>query len=507
MTFKQDTVYTRHHFGVETVCEYYEDLPFQKFVKDFSNFKNIQYLKQEEFFLNYHLAIDIGASSGRHILGWMDNGVLKLKEIFRFDNNVIDSENGLIWDIEHLVQMVKDGIKECSKHNVIPTTVAIDTWAVDYLLLDKDGKEIYPAFAYRNNRTSKVVPMVESIIPPEELYARSGLQKQEFNTIYQLYYDQLCGRLEGAEKFVMIPAYLSYKLTGICKNEYTNASTTQLVNAQSKDWDFELIDRLGLPHRLFDNLCMPTEVIGDFTPEMQEYVGFNSTVIFCPSHDTASAVAACPIIKDGMYISSGTWSLVGMENQDPILTNEARKYNFTNEGGIEYRFRFLKNYMGMWLMQNIRRNLNKELTYDQMMNLAMESGEYHYIDVNHPSFTAPENMINAIRKYLNQPELPLGVVINSVYHSLAKSYVTAVEEMEKVTGKTVSCISIVGGGCMDTYLNSLTAKYTGKTVTSGPVEATAIGNLISQVMYLNSQYSLEDMRETVKKSFDIQEVK
>ncbi len=453
----------------------------------------------------YHLAIDIGASSGRHILGWMDNGILKLKEIFRFDNNVTQSEVGLIWDIEHLVNMVKEGIKKCGDEGIIPETIAIDTWAVDYVLIDKNGKEILPFYAYRNSRTKESVPEVEKIISFDELYNRTGLQKQEFNTIYQLYHDKMTGKLDNADKFLLLPSYLSYKLTGVAKQEYTNASTTALVDVRKKDWDFDLIDKLGLPRHLFDTIYLPGEVVGELSKEMQEEIGFNSKVILCASHDTASAVVACPLQKDGLFVSSGTWSLVGMEITEPVVSEKSKEFNFTNEGGIEYRYRFLKNYMGMWLMQNIRRNINKSLTYDEMMNLAKETKVYNYFDVNHPSLNAPESMVDAIKEYFGKPDMSLGEVINSTYHSLAKSYAMAVKEIESVTGKNVSAISIVGGGSRDTYLNELTALYSKKKVLAGPVEATALGNIGVQLMHFDPSITLENLREIIKKSFSITE--
>lgn len=447
--------------------------------------------------MTYHLAVDIGASSGRHILGWIENGKLHTEEIYRFENNLLNKNGSLCWDIENLEHHVKAGIRECAKTGKIPETVAIDTWAVDYVLLDKNKRIISPVYCYRDSRTEKSIPEVEKIISPERLYERTGIQKQTFNTVYQLYSDKMSGRLEKAEYFMMIPEYLSYCLTGIIKNEYTNASTTSMVNSETFTWDDEIISALRLKKELFGKLSMPCTEIGGFTIEMKEYAGFDAKVVFCPSHDTASAVAACPLDENTMYISSGTWSLIGTESKTPYKSPEAMKAGFTNEGGIEKNFRFLKNYMGMWLFQNIRRNLGKSISYDEMMNLAQQSGAYRYIDVNNAAFVAPENMLDAIKEYLNCPDMPLGEVINSVYHSLAKSYADAVRELEGITGKTVENIRIVGGGCKDSYLNALTAEYTKKPVSAGPVEATAIGNLISQVMYKNPEYSLKKARSLV----------
>ena len=455
--------------------------------------------------MTYHLAIDIGASSGRHILGYIENGKLHLEEIHRFENYITNQNGTLVWDIEHLVNEVKKGIAKCKEIGKIPCTVAIDTWGVDYVLLDENKQEILPAVSYRDSRTNRVINKVESIISAEELYLKTGIQKQNFNTIYQLYADKLSGRLEDAKHFLMIPAYLSYKLTGIIKNEYTNATTTGMVNADTKQWDYEIIDKLSLPKHLFGTLDTPCTVIGNFTKEMQDYAGFDSTVIFAPSHDTASAVCACPIDDNSVYISSGTWSLIGVESLNPIVNEKSMAANFANEGGIDYRFRFLKNYMGMWLFQNVKKNLNNEFSYDDMMRLAMQSKRFEMIDTNAPDFLAPENMINAIRSYLKNESIPIEVVINSVYHSLAQSYKNAIDEIEKLAGKTIDNVFIVGGGSKDTYLNKLTAQYTGKKVVTGLSEATATGNLLSQIMY-DKKISLAQARDIVKISFDIKEI-
>uniref|UniRef100_UPI003FEEE7E7 rhamnulokinase n=1 Tax=Eubacterium sp. TaxID=142586 RepID=UPI003FEEE7E7 len=453
--------------------------------------------------MNYYLAIDIGASSGRHILGYIDNSRLKLEEIHRFENYITNQNSTLVWDIEHLVNEVKKGIAKCKEIGKIPCTVAIDTWGVDYVLLDESKKEIKPCYCYRDSRTNAVVDEVESLVSPARLYAKTGIQKQNFNTIYQLYADKKSGRLQNAKYFLMMPEYLSFKLTGVCKNEYTNATTTGLVNAKTKTWDNDILSALDLPSELFGALNTPSSLVGDLSADIQKAVGFNCAVLFAPSHDTASAVCACPMQDDDLYISSGTWSLIGTEITQPILSDNARKLNFSNEGGIDYRFRFLKNYMGMWLFQNIRRNLNKSMTYDEMMTLAMNCGEYKYFDVNDRTLVAPDNMIDAIGKLICSDDL--GLILNSAYHSLAKSYSEAVSEIEAVTGKRFNAIHIVGGGCQDEYLNALTRDYTGKDVTAGPIEATATGNIISQIIS-DKKISLATARDLIKNSFDIKEI-
>lgn len=448
----------------------------------------------------YYLAIDIGASSGRHILSHIENEKLVLEEIYRFENNLEKSNDGLVWDIESLFSNVLNGIKKCKEIGKIPKSIAIDTWGVDYVLLDENKKEIKPCYCYRDSRTNAVIDEVESLVSPARLYEKTGIQKQNFNTIYQLYADKKSGRFQNAEYFLMMPEYLSFKLTGEIKNEYTNATTTGLVNAKAKTWDTDIIYALGLTEVLLPPLSLPSSLVGELSEDIQKAVGFNSTVLFAPSHDTASAVCACPMADNDLYISSGTWSLIGTEITEPILNDNARKLNFTNEGGIDYRFRFLKNYMGMWLFQNIRRNLNKSMTYDEMMELAKSSNSYKYFDVNDSTLVAPKNMIDAIGKLIGSDDL--GLILNSAYHSLAKSYSEAVTEIEAVTGKRFDAIHIVGGGCQDKYLNTLTRDYTGKSVTAGPVEATATGNIVSQIMH-DKKISLAAARDLVKNSFDI----
>lgn len=451
----------------------------------------------------YYLAIDIGASSGRHILAHFEEERIVLEEIYRFENG-IHAENGtLVWDVGHLFGEVKAGIAACKKLGKIPQTVAIDTWGVDYVLLDADGREILPAVAYRDKRTADAQAPVSALIPPQDLYARCGIQHQNFNTIYQLYCDKQSGKLGRAKRFLMMPDYLSYKLTGVCKNEYTNATTTNLVNAESKAWDDGLLGLLGIDPGLLQPLSQPGTVVGPFTQEIQAEVGFCATVLLAPSHDTASAVAACPLDDDSVYLSSGTWSLIGTENGQPILSEEARKANFTNEGGVEYRFRFLTNIMGMWLFQNIRREIGKKLTYDEMMQLAMQSDYRKTFNCNDSTLTAPDSMIGAIQALLGE-ELPLCDVLSAVYHSLAASYQAAVTQIERLSGKQIRKILIVGGGSKDRYLNELTARVTGKTVMTGLSEATSLGNLLLQIMY-DRGMTLSEARNTVRKSFPIKE--
>ena len=457
--------------------------------------------------MTYHLSMDIGASSGRAILGSLKDGTLQLEEIYRFEN-YIQRENGtLVWDIPHLRNAVINGIAKCRELDKIPKTVAVDTWGVDYVLLDWDGQALLPAVSYRDARTFAVSDEVAARISQEDLYARTGIQKQNFNTLYQLYCDKKSGKLAKAKTFLMIPDFIAYTLTGVMKNEYTNATTTNLVNAEAKTWDHDILRALELPEDIFLPLAKPGTFVGRFNDATRAAVGFDAEVICAPSHDTASAVCACPLRENSVYISSGTWSLIGTETPEPILIPAARDANFTNEGGVEYRFRFLKNIMGMWLLQNIRRDLNKSLSYDQMMHLAMHSDYPSTINPNDPQFVAPDNMLQAVRQYLHDDRLPVGDVLHAVYHSLAQSYADAVREIEQISGKVIDTVNIVGGGSKDAYLNSLTRQYTGKRVFAGPVEATAIGNLVCHLMYEDKSLTLKKARALVQKSLDIQEVK
>ncbi|MBQ9845416.1 MAG: rhamnulokinase [Oscillospiraceae bacterium] len=456
--------------------------------------------------MSYCLAIDIGASSGRHLLGEIKDGKLDITEIYRFENGIKEVDGTLVWDTDALCESVIAGLAKCKEAGKIPHTVAIDTWGVDYVLLDENSREILPCVAYRDPRTEGVPEEIYRLIDKNKLYRRTGIGEQNYNTIFQLWCDKLSGKMDKASHLLMMPDYLSYKLTGVVSHEYTICSTTGLVNAQSRSWDSEVLETLGYKKELFKEISEPCTPIGGLSKEIRERVGFDCLVMHCPAHDTASAVAACPIGDDSLFISSGTWSLVGTENTYPVTTDDAMNAGLSNEGGIEGSYRFLKNIMGMWLFQSIRRELNSRYTYDEMMQLAMESSFKELIDPTDNAFLAPKSMIDAVRNYLGKPDLPLADVLSSVYHSLANSYTATLKELEGIAGKKINQINIVGGGCRDRYLNQLTKQYTGKKVTAGPVECTATGNIMSQLFFLDKSMTLENARELVKRSFDIAEV-
>jgi len=452
------------------------------------------------------LAIDIGASGGRHILGKICDGKLIMREVYRFENGISEQNGTFTWDIDLITENILLGLEECRKIGEIPDTVAIDTWGVDYVLLDKDNKEIYPCIAYRDSRTDKSPEEIDEIIPFEELYASAGIERVAFNSVYQLWCDKKCGRLDNAEHILFMPDYFSYRLTGVMKNEYTMASTSSLTNAKTRNWDMSLIKKLGFPEKLFGELTEPGNEIGMFSPEIAKRVGFTAKVMTCGAHDTASAVVACPTNDTSIFISSGTWSLVGTELDSPVTNSDAFRAGFSNEGGANGKWCFLKNIMGMWLFQNIRREIGKErYSYDDMMKLAMKSDYKKLIDPTNNAFLAPESMTEAIKTYLGEPNLELGDMLNCVYHSLAETYKNVVNEITSVTGKTVDTVCIVGGGSRDEYLNRLTSRITGCRVTAGPVEGTAAGNLLTQLIALDPSFSYEDAKKCIKDTFAVKE--
>ena len=478
---------------------------------------------------SYYLAIDIGASSGRHILGHVEDGRLVLEEVHRFDNRQVHQNGHDCWDMDNLWKGIVDGLKACGALGKIPATVGIDTWAVDYVLLNRDGEQIGDAVAYRDSRTEGMDKVVEGIIPPAELYARTGIQKQIFNTIYQLtaLKQEHPELLEQAESLLMIPDYFNYRLTGVKKQEYTNATSTNLVNAAEKCWDIGLIERLGLPAKLFGELSMPGTVVGNLSPEMQELVGFNTTVILPATHDTGSAFLAVPARdENAVYLSSGTWSLLGVENEAPITSEASRLQNFTNEGGAWYRFRYLKNIMGLWMIQSIRRELNgvsyvagreskyasgRTYSFPDLIEEAKGAADFpSIVDANDDSFLAPDSMIDAIKDRCERSGQPVpqtvGEIMQCVYRSLARCYKDAIAGLSQLTGRAYTSVNIVGGGCQDMYLNQMTANATGLTVYAGPVEGTAIGNLIVQMIATGEFNGLQAARDAIRNSFDIKDV-
>ncbi|MBE6546147.1 MAG: rhamnulokinase [Ruminococcaceae bacterium] len=459
---------------------------------------------------SYYLAVDIGASSGRHILGWIEDGRLCLEEVYRFPNGMSPKNGHMCWDHEALTAHILEGLRRCAEVGKKPSYMAIDTWGVDFLLLDGDGQVIGDAVGYRDDRTEGIDQAVYEKLSEEELYARTGIQKQPYNTIYQLMalQKQAPEQLAQAEHLLMMPDYLSYRLTGVCHQEYTNATTAQLVSLTTGQWDKELIERLGYPTRLFEPLHMPGETVGRLLPEHAAAIGYDLTVLHPASHDTASAVLAVPTNSDQVaFLSSGTWSLMGMERMEPDSSAKAHDCNFTNEGGFAHRYRFLKNIMGLWIIQSIRRELDGKYSFAELCDMAEAVEDTPYrINVNSNDFLAPSSMIDAIRGACQAPEMSLGELLCCVYRSLAECYGETIRELETVTGKKPEALHIIGGGSKDPYLNRLTAEALDIPVYAGPTEATAIGNLLSQMLGTGVFGSVAEARETVFRSFDVQKI-
>ena len=450
----------------------------------------------------HYLAIDIGASSGRHIVGWQEDGIVKTEEVYRFPNGVTEQGGHLVWDMDALLSHVKDGIDRALKQFPGIVSLSIDTWGVDYVLLQGED-EVRPCYAYRDSRTEAVIPAVHEKTPFEELYARTGCQFQPFNTIYQLYDDLQKGRLEEVTDFLMVPEYLMWKLTGIKAREYTNATTTGLVNAETREFNLEIVRRLGLPDGLFPALSQPGTVVG-------EYKGIK--VVLCATHDTASAVEGILAVADTadsptrsagrlgrsvapalptrsfdlvgapqLYISSGTWSLLGVKSPVPLTDENSRIANYSNEGGVGY-IRYQKNIMGMWIVNRLRDELCPDKPFPDIVAEAERSAFDGTVDANAPDFLAPESMKAAFDAALSAKPQSVGDYFRCAYRSLALSYRDAIRELETNTGRTYEKLYIVGGGAKNRFLNQLTAEATGKEVIALPIEATALGNLKIQMM-------------------------
>ena len=420
--------------------------------------------------MKYALAIDIGASSGRHIVGWRDDGEIRTKEVYRFPNGVREENGHLVWDVEALVREVKAGIRAAKAEFPEIESLSIDTWGVDYVLLRGD-EEVRPVYAYRDSRTEAVIPQVHEKIPFSQLYRHTGCQFQTFNSIYQLYADKVAGRLEGVTDFLMIPEYLMYKLCGTKAKEFTNATTMGMVNAQTGEFDETILEKLGYPRHLFPKLSQPGTVIG-------QYQGIQ--VVLCATHDTGSAVEGISMDGNHPYISSGTWSLLGVKTPKPITDEGSRKANYSNEGGVGYN-RYQKNIMGMWLVNELRRVLCPDMPFPEIVKAAEESDCELLVDANAPEFLAPKSMKQAFDKATGGRLVTVGDYFRCAYRSLAISYRDALSELERNTGAQYEKLYIVGGGAKNRFLNRLTEEATGKQVIALPIEATALGNLKIQL--------------------------
>lgn len=434
------------------------------------------------------LAIDIGASSGRHILFRTEGGRLNMQEIYRFPNGMTEKNGHLCWDYDAIFAHILEGMRRCKALGEIPDSVGIDTWGVDFVLLDENDHAIGDFVGYRDSRTSGMDAEVSKIITPETLYRRTGIQKAAYNTIYQLMALKLRHpeQLDAAKTFLMTPDYLHWRLCGRKANEYTEASTSQLLNPYTRQWDHELIERLGFPRDMFCEVILPGTILGELTPEVQRAVGFNCRVIAPATHDTASAVAAMPQSeKDTIFLSSGTWSLLGVERDAPDCSERSRAANFTNEGGAGGKICYLKNIMGLWMIQSVRSELKNQYGFAELCSLAEQAEIASLVDCEDERFLAPKSMIAELQAACREsgqqvPQTP-GELAAVVYRSLARCYGEAVRRLRADSGTDYRRLCVLGGGSNADYLNRLTAEATGCTVITGPSEATAIGNAAVQM--------------------------
>lgn len=430
--------------------------------------------------MKYYLAIDLGATSGRHIVGFKNGDEIVLDSVHSFPTGMDESSDGLVWNISRIFNEIKIGIAKAFNKYKTLTSISIDTWGVDYVLMNGD-KEIRPFYAYRNERTIKASEEFHKIVSFSDLYKVTGIQFMSCNSIYQLFDDLKKGRLEDATDYLMLPSYFSYKLTGVKTHEYTNETTGALIDVKTNNYAFDLLKKIGLPTKLFDAIKQPGYIVGNLLPEIEKEVGGNAPVILCASHDTGSAFEAVEQ-NDGIILSSGTWSLIGIKSPKAIANEESLKANYTNEGGIGY-IRFLKNIMGMWIVNQLK--VQDNIDFLEIIPHLPDNKYTEIFDVNDISLTAPKNMKKAVLNLLkNNPPKNDEELLNSVYHSLAKAYKNACEVIEKITNTKYDKIYVVGGGAKNLYLNSLIEKYTHKKVITVCSEATCLGNIKVQMKTL-----------------------
>ena len=458
----------------------------------------------------YYLAIDIGASSGRHILGSIAQGRMQLEEIYRFENGMEEKNGHLCWDFARLFKEIKNGMKKCKELGKIPKSVGIDTWGVDFVLLDSEGNMLGDSVGYRDHRTDGIKEKLAPIISQEEIYERTGIQFQPYNTLNQLVAlkEEAPKQFTQARTMLMTPDYFNYLLTGQAKQEYTIASTSQMLDVKTGQWDAELIERLGLPKEIFLSPQQPGMLVGMLKEEVAEEVGYDCEVIMVASHDTASAVMAVPSLEEqALYISSGTWSLMGSESKESSTDVASMLAGFTNEGGYDGTYRFLKNIMGLWMIQSVRKEIAPDKSFGEICEQASKENIVSLVDCNDQSFLSPASMVEAVQSYCRKTEQQVPETIAEmacvIYNSLAKCYAESKNQIEALTGKGFERIYIIGGGSNADYLNRLTAKYADCEVSAGPGEATAIGNLMCQMIKDGKFADLSEARQCVIDSFAV----
>ncbi|WP_346863168.1 rhamnulokinase [uncultured Draconibacterium sp.] len=466
---------------------------------------------------NHFLAFDLGASSGRAILGTLEDGKLALTEIHRFKNQMSRIHGSYYWNIYSLFDELKTGLKKCvTEFKIQPDSIGVDTWGVDYSLISDSGQLIGLPFAYRDHRTDNAIEEFSKVLSKKETYMLSGIQFMQFNTLFQLYASkkESHSRLNIAKSLLFAPDTLNYLFTGVRKNEYTIASTSQLLKPGKAEWESKLFEAAGISEDIVEEIVQPGVEIGKILDEIQEETGSQEIpCIAVASHDTASAIASVPANGGNWaYLSSGTWSLLGIESPVPIVSEESMEMNFTNEGGVEGTTRFLKNIMGMWLIQECKRiwDEEKEMEWQEVVDMCLEADHFKcFINPDNSVFLNPGNMPKAIQEYCaatNQaiPETK-GEIARCIYDSLVLKYKFTIKQIESLTGKPIDKLHIIGGGANNKMMNQLTADAIGIPVLAGPTEATATGNLMLQAKAVGAVHSLNEMREVIKNSFEIEE--
>jgi rhamnulokinase len=464
---------------------------------------------------NQFLAFDLGASSGRAILGTLENGKLELTEVHRFKNQMTRIHGSYYWNIYSLFDELKTGLKKCiNEFNIQPDSIGVDTWGVDYSLVSESGQLVGLPFAYRDHRTDNAIEDFFKVLPKKETYLLSGIQFMQFNTLFQLFASkqEKHSRVNIAESLLFTPDTLNFLFTGVKKNEYTIASTSQMLKPGKPEWELALLKAAEIPEDLVNEIIQPGTVVGKILSEIQEDTGSKEIpCIAVASHDTASAIASVPANGGNWaYLSSGTWSLLGIESPEPLVSEKTLEMNFTNEGGVDGTTRFLKNIMGMWLIQECKRIWDEEkvLEWPEIVDMSLEAESFKcFINPDNSLFLNPGNMPKAIQNYCrdtNQavPETK-GEIARCIYDSLVLKYKLTIKQIESVTGKTIDKLHIIGGGANNKMSNQLTADALGIPVFAGPTEATAIGNLMMQAKAVGAVQSLAEIREVIKNSFEV----
>lgn len=459
--------------------------------------------------MNTYVAVDIGASSGRLILGRINEGKLELEEVHRFKNGFTADDGHDCWQIDHLVEEILIGLEKIKDRGINRVNLGIDTWAVDYVLVDEDGKKLHNPIAYRDARTNSAITNLTTSLPKEYIYEKTGIQFQNFNTLYQLYTEDKAN-LEKTDKIMMIPDYLGYVLTGNAVTEVTNASTTQMLNLRQGLFDKDLMSEVNVDEDQFPHLVEAGTLLGSVRRKWHKRYNIPETdVITTATHDTASAVVGTPGIGDNWaFLSSGTWSLLGAELNTPENGLDAFRENYTNEWGAYGTYRFLKNIMGLWIIQKVKEELNNQYSFAELAALAEKETPFRtFIDVNDLRFQNPKNMIAELQDYAKEtnqfvPNTP-GEIARAIYDNLSLYYADSVHKLSQIINRPITRLNIVGGGSNVALMNQLTANLAKIKVIAGPGEATAIGNILVQMITTGEVKDVVAGRHLIIDSFDL----